>query len=317
MKRTKMGERVFLTGGRGFLGRRLLEALESRGFEVIALGRPEFDLMDFNSTLRALQRCRPRIVVHSAAYYGGLGINIHEPANLFHRNVLMAVNLLEACARVGVERFVSIGSACAYPADVSGDMREEDYWSGPLHPSVEAYGFSKKVQIVGVNAYKKQYGMSGLFPQLANLYGEHDVFSEYRAHVVSAMIKRYVDAVLRGEKRIVNWGTGNPIREFMYVGDAAEAVARLIDSGYEGLINVGTGIGTTIRELASLIARHAGFDGEVVWDTSKPDGVMRKVLDVSKMVKVLGWRPPTSLDEGIRRTVEWYMKNKEIADARE
>ncbi len=311
-----MTQVVLVTGGRGFLGRRLADAIRRRGYDVSTPGRPEFDLVDRASVDRTLKEVRPDVVVHSAAYYGGLGICVAEPATIFHRNVLMGVNLLDAAAQAGVKRFVSIGSACAYAGDVAGDMGEDDFWAGPLHPSVEAYGFTKKVHQVGLHAYARQFGMTGQMPILTNLYGEHDVFGEYRSHVFAALVKRFADAVRSGAREVVCWGTGAPVREFLYVGDAAEAVARLIQTSYTEPLNIGTGIGTSIRELARRVARHTGFEGRIVWDDSKPDGVGRKVLDVSRMRAVLGWEPPTSLDAGLERTVRWYLANKAEADAR-
>jgi GDP-L-fucose synthase len=307
---------ILLTGGSGFFGRRIADALRARGHEVIAPGRPKFDLMDRASVDRAITAIRPDVVVHSAAYYGGLGICVNEPEEVFYRNVTMSANVLDAAARGGVKRFLAIGSACSYAGNVAGDMSEDDLWAGPLHPSVEAYGFSKKVQQVGMNAYRKKFGMVGQFPIITNLYGEHDVFGEYRSHVAAALIKRFADAVQAGARRVTCWGSGRPVREFIYVGDAAEAVARLLDSGYTEPMNIGTGIGTSIRELAELVARATGFDGEIVWDASKPDGVGRKVLDVSRMKRVLSWEPPTSLEAGLQKTVQWYLANKEAADAR-
>jgi GDP-L-fucose synthase len=311
-----MSPTVLLTGARGFFGRRLAEALTQHGFQVATPGRPEFDLLDPISIDRIMEMIRPRIVVHSAAYYGGLGICVTEPALIFHRNVLMAANLLNAAARFGVRRFMAIGSACAYAGDIAGDMSEKDFWAGPLHPSVEAYGFTKKVLQVGLNAYARQYGMEGQLPVITNLYGEHDVFGEYRSHVAAALIKKFADAVQQGAKEVVCWGTGSPVREFIYVGDAAEAVARLLKTDYSPPLNIGTGIGTSIRELAELVARLTGFAGKIVWDTSKPDGVGRKVLNVSRMKSVLGWEPPTSLEAGLEKTVRWYLANKDTADAR-
>jgi nucleoside-diphosphate-sugar epimerase len=312
-----MGDLILLTGGRGFFGRRIAEALEAHGHEVLTPGRPDFDLMDLERTRRTVLEAAPATIVHSAAYYGGLGICMEEPARLFFRNVVMTANLLEAAGEAGVGRFVSIGSACAYPGGVDGDMKEEDYWAGALHPSVEAYGFTKKVQQVGVNAYGRQFGMKGQFPIITNLYGEHDVFGEYRSHVVAALVKKFTDAVRDGAPEVSCWGTGAPVREFLYVGDAAEAVARLVDTGYEEPLNLGTGVGTTIRELAETIGRLTGFTGEIRWGSPEQDGVPRKVLDVSRMREVLGWEPPTSLQEGLRRTLDWYLPAKEQADARE
>jgi GDP-L-fucose synthase len=187
-------KRVLLTGGRGFFGRRIAESLSARGYDVSTPGRPEFELTDRASVDRTMRDARPEIVVHSAAYYGGLGICMNEPAELFHTNVVMLAHVLDSAAKAGAKRFVSIGSACAYPGQVAGDMRESDYWSGALHPSVAAYGFSKKVQEVGVRSYAKQYGLTGQFPIVTNLYGEHDVFGERRSHVAAALIKKFSDA---------------------------------------------------------------------------------------------------------------------------
>jgi len=312
-----MPERILLTGGTGFFGRRIAEALRARGHTVITPGRPDFDMMDPASTRRTLEDVRPETVVHSAAYYGGLGICVAEPIPIFHRNVVMGANLFDAAAKVGVKKILAIGSACAYPAGIEGDMAETDYWSGRLHPSVESYGFTKKVLEVALRAYNKGQGIIGQMPIVTNLYGEHDVFGEYRSHVAAALIKKFADAVIRGDKQVVCWGTGAPVREFIYSADAAEAVARLLETNHTEPLNVGTGIGTTIKELSEIVARLTHFQGEIVWDTSKPDGVMRKVLDVSQMESVLNWRPPTSLEAGLAKTIKWYMANKAEADARQ
>ena len=248
-------ERVLLTGGSGFFGRRIAEALRRHGYEVATPARPDFDLLDANSTLRTFESLRPGIVVHSAAYYGGLGICMAEPAQIFHRNVLMGLNLFEAAAETKVRRIMAIGSACSYPGGVAGNMKEDDFWSGPLHPSVESYGFTKKVLEVGLRAYGRGNGLIGQMPVVTNLYGEHDVFTEYRSHVAAALIKKFADAAQVRADHVVCWGSGAPVREFIYSGDAAEAVARLLKSGYTEPLNIGTGIGTTIKELAELVAR--------------------------------------------------------------
>jgi GDP-L-fucose synthase len=309
-------ERVLLTGGSGFFGRRIADALARHGYEVATPGRPDFDLLDSASTRRTLEAVRPGIVVHSAAYYGGLGICMAEPAEIFHRNVLMGVNLFDAAARTGTRKIMAIGSACSYPGVVAGNMKEDDFWAGPLHPSVEAYGFTKKVLEVGLRAYGRGRGLIGQMPVVTNLYGEHDVFGEYRSHVAAALIKKFADAAQSRAEEVVCWGTGAPVREFIYSGDAAEAVARLLESGYTEPLNIGTGIGTSIKELAEIVARLTGFRGEIVWDTSKADGVLRKVLDVSRMESILGWKPPTSLEAGLSKTIRWYLQNKAEADAR-
>jgi GDP-L-fucose synthase len=310
-------DRVLLTGGTGFFGRRIAEALRRHEYDVAAPGRPDFDMLDFGSTIRTLEALRPDIIVHSAAYYGGLGICMAEPAQIFHHNVLMGVNLFEAAARTGVRKIMAIGSACSYPGSVAGNMKEDDFWSGPLHPSVEAYGFTKKVLEVGLRAYGRGNGVIGQMPVVTNLYGEHDVFGEYRSHVAAALIKKFADAAIARADHVVCWGTGAPVREFIYSADAAEAVARLLKSGYTEPLNIGTGIGTTIKELAEIVARLTNFRGKIVWDTSKADGVLRKVLDVSRMESILNWKPPTSLEAGLSKTIRWYLDHKAEADARQ
>ncbi|GBE29797.1 GDP-L-fucose synthase [bacterium BMS3Bbin04] len=308
---------VLQTGGAGFFGRRIAEKIREAGYELVTPDLPDFNLMDYASVEKAVKEIGPEIVVHPAAYYGGLGICMREPANLFYRNVIMIANILEASSKVNIKRFVSVGSACAYPGNVVGDMKEDDFWSGALHPSVEAYGFTKKVQQVGGRAYQKQYGTIGQYPQITNLYGENDVFTEYRSHVVAALIKRYANAVASGADQVMNWGTGSAVREFMYTHDGAEAIVKLMETDFDDTLNIGSGIGTTIKELATLVAELTGFEGEVAWDTDKPDGVPRKVLDVTRMKEVLNWEPPTSLRDGLKKTIDWYLANKEEADARQ
>ncbi len=309
--------KVFMTGGSGFFGRTLKKLYEDNGHEIYAPRSSEVDLLSQSDTVDAVCQFAPDLVVHSAAYYGGIGINQDEPDNLFHINTVMIANIYHAAAKAKVMNFMGIGSACAYPGKIIGDLNEDDFWEGELHHSVLSYGFSKKLQEVAMLSYKKKYGMIGKLPLLTNLYGEHDVFTEYRSHVVSALIKRYADSMLEKKPYLTNWGTGAPIREFMYVHDAAEACYRLSMTDYEGRVNVGTGIGTTIKELSELTAKHVGYEGEIRWDSDKPDGVMRKVLDVSRMKQVLQWEPPTTLSDGLKKTIDWYLANKEEADDRE
>ncbi len=311
-----MSERILLTGATGFFGRRIAEALRQHKFDVVTPGRPDFDMMDAGSTLAGLKKLEPTSIIHSAAYYGGLGICMAEPTEIFYRNVQMGINLLEAASKTGVRKMMAIGSACAYPGDVAGDMKEDDFWSGRLHSSVESYGFTKKIMEVGLRAYGRKCGILGQLPIVTNLYGEHDVFGEYRSHVAAALIKKFADAVHSKADQVVCWGTGSPLREFIYVGDAAEAVVRLFECGYTEPLNIGTGIGTSIKELAEVIGRLTGFKGKIVWDTTKADGVGRKVLDVSRMESILHWKPPTSLEAGLNRTIRWYLENKAEADAR-
>ena len=225
--------------------------------------------------------------------------------------------MFEIAREYGVKKVVPIGSACSYPGYLQGDLKEEDFWSGKLHDSVESYGFSKKLQQVGQRAYHKQYGIESNHLILTNLYGPHDVFTEYRSHVVSALIKKFVDANKKGET-VILWGDGSPIREFLYVRDAAEAIVKAMALPHDPEpINIGTGEGTSIRELAEVIQKYTGYTGRIDWDTEKPNGTARKVLDSEKRKQALTWEPRYSLENGLRETIEWYAANQAEADQRE
>jgi len=309
-----MYKKILITGGSGFLGRQIVNEC-SQEFEVLAPRSSEFNLYDYESTSNFIKEHKPEVVVHSAAYYGGLNINIEEPANLFRNNTIMTANIYEAAAKNGVKKVVAVGSACAYPGEVVGDMKEEDFWSGPMHDSVIGYGSSKKIQLIAQKSYFQQYGLLGNHLSLTNLYGEHDVFQIYRAHVVAALIKRFSDEI--NNPSITNWGDGSPVREFLYVKDAAKAIKISINSESDlEPINIGTGVGTSIKELADLTAKYMNYQGELKWDTSKPNGVMRKVLDVTKMKSKFPDFTPISFEEGLRQTISWYLENKQSADSR-
>ena len=228
----------------------------------------------------------------------------------------MTAHIYQAAADANVPKVQGIGSSCAYPGHIDGDLKEEDFWNGELHPSVVAYGFSKRLQLVAHQVYSRKTGMKTQLPILTNQYGEHDTFQEYRSHVLSALIKRFADAKLNNEPFVLNCGSGRPIREFLYVDDTAEACFRLAVSDFEGRINIGNGIGISIRTLAERIAGHVGYTSEIRWDRSKPDGIYHKVNYVTKMKNILNYTPPTDLDSGLEKTIGWYMENKEIADAR-
>ncbi len=332
-------KKVLLTGGSGFLGRRILVHLLHDGMTVLTPtrkscvrfeGMETYEELDSRCDLecgsgdivRIMRSFQPDAVIHSAAYYGGIGICKADPVGLFVRNAKMAANLIEACAEAdSLVRFMCIGSACGYPGHLEGLLSERDWWSGPLHPSVESYGFTKKIQEVGMRALEKSKGVAWQLPILTNLYGKHDVFQEARSHVVAALIKKFADAKLadtgRGRNSVVRcWGTGTPVREFLYVEHAAQAIALLLKSDVRGLINIGTGDGTTIKELAQKITRLVGFDGHTEWDTDKPDGAPHKVLDVSRATHELGWSACGTLERGLGETVKWYMDHKAEADAR-
>ena len=313
--------RVLITGGSGFLGRHLVSAVRAAGHEVLAPRRYELNLETLSGSAPYLDEHVPQpggidVLIHSAAYYGGIGINASEPATIFAKNTRMAGSVFELARQYQIKKVLPIGSACAYPGYSEGDLKERDFWAGPLHESVEAYGFSKKMQLVAQRAYYKQHRLESNHLIVTNLYGPHDVFTEYRSHVLSALIKKFADAKQRGEN-VTLWGDGSPIREFLYVADAAEAIVRAIALPHDlEPINIGTGVGTTIRELAELISRHIGYRGRIEWDTTKPNGTARKVLDITRMKAKLGWSPQWSLERGLAETVRWYLANQAAADER-
>ena len=307
--------RVLVTGGSGFLGRAIVSAANDSGYETFAPQSKEFDLYTMKGVDRYLSNTGPvDVIIHSAAHYGGLGINQAEPARIFNINMQMTVNVFEIARAHKVKKVLPIGSACAYPGFCSDDLLESEFWSGPLHESVEAYGMSKKIQLVAQRAYYQQYGILANHLILTNLYGLYDVFTEYRAHVLSALIKKFTDA----SERVTLWGDGSPIREFLYVEDAADAIVRAIALDHDlDPINIGTGEGISIKDLANLIATFTGFDGVIEWDTSKPNGTARKVLDITRMQEKLDWSPRWSLRDGLKKTITWYLDNKNEADARQ
>jgi len=309
-----MYKKVLLTGGSGFLGRQIIPICKEN-YKVLAPRSKTFDLYDYDKTLSYLKRHKPDIIIHGAAYYGGININVEEPANLFHHNTLMTTNLFEAAAKTKVKKIISVGSACAYPGNIVGDMKEEDFWNGPMHDSVIGYGSSKKIQLIAQQSYYKQYGLEGNHLALTNLYGEHDVFNEYRSHVVPALIKRFSDE--RENRSITNWGDGSAIREFIYVKDAARAICEFIEQDHDLTpVNIGTGVGTSIKQLAELTATYMNYHGRLEWDTTKPNGVPRKVLDISRMRRKIPNFKPIGFELGLKITIDWYLENKKEADAR-
>jgi GDP-L-fucose synthase len=280
------------------------------GYDVITPRHAEFDLVTgagMNEFMREATRTTPiDAIIHSAAHYGGIGMNEAQPATIFERNGRMTLNVFEIAREFGVRKVLPIGSACAYPGYLDDYLREESFWAGRLHHSVEAYGFSKKLQLVGQRAYHKQYGIEGNHLVLANLYGPHDIFAVDRSHALAALVRKFVEA--SGD--IVLWGDGSPVREFLYVEDAAEAVVRAIELEHDlEPINIGTGIGTTIKDLATLIAESVGFQGVIRWDATRPNGSRFKVLAVTRMAEVLDWTPCYDLATGLKNTIDWYREH--------
>lgn len=304
------GIRAVVTGGAGFFGSHIVEALRRAGADVSVPRRAVCDLTTLDGALRAFEGA-PDLVVHAAAYNGGLGLHVREQAKIYYENLLIYAHALEGMRRQGVKKAVIIGSACAYPGDLEGGMKEEDLWKGWPHGSVLGFGLVKRLQDIAVRVYRKDYDLRAVHLLLTNLYGPRDVFDPGRSHVVGALIERFVEARRTGAREVAVWGTGKALRDLLYVEDAAEAVLLAADK-YDDVepVNVSTGKPVSIRDLAETIRRAAGFEGEIRWDSSKPDGQMVKFLDPSRARARFGWESRTSLEEGIAKTVRWYEENR-------
>lgn len=311
--------RTIVTGGAGFLGAHVVRRLENLGANVFVPRKRDYDLTTLDACLRCLLEHPCDILIHAAAYYGGIGINMIEPARLYYTNLTMGTNLMEAARLAGVGKFVAIGTACSYPGYLEGKLREDDLWAGPCHESVVNYGLTKKMLAVQAKAYKRQYGLDGAHLILTNLYGPGDSYNPERSHVAAALVRKFVEAEHAKAPTVEVWGSGKPVREFLYVEDCADAIIMAAQS-YNDVnkpLNIGTGTGTTIRELAETIGEVAGYRGKIVWNADKPDGAAMKVLDVSRMRQAFdGWTPPTSLRAGLEKTISWYRANKAQADAK-
>ncbi|MGA2702282.1 MAG: NAD-dependent epimerase/dehydratase family protein [Isosphaeraceae bacterium] len=312
-------KRVTVTGGAGFLGQHLVRRLESFGAKVFVPRQRDYNLTTLDAGLRCLLEHPCDVLFHAAAYYGGIGINVTEPARLYYTNLVMGANLMEAARLAKVGKFVAIGTACSYPGYLEGELKEEDLWAGPCHASVVNYGLTKKMMAVQAQAYKKQYGLDSIHLILTNLYGPGDSYNPERSHVVAALVRKFVEAEMAMAPSVEVWGTGKPIREFIYVEDCADAIVRAAETYNDSAqpLNIGTGVGTSIRHLAETVCTVSRYQGEMVWNTDKPDGAMKKVLDVTRMKAVLnGWTPPTDLRAGLDKTISWYRANKTQADAK-
>jgi GDP-L-fucose synthase len=311
------GKRTVVTGGSGFLGSHIVEALEERGAKVFVPRSLEYNLVLPEAARRLCKEHEPEIVIHGAAYYGGIWINQLYPGRIYYENLVMGAHVMEACRAAGVEKLVVLGTACAYPGYLEGYLAEKELWAGLPHETVMNYGIAKRVLAVQGVAYRKQYDFHSIHLILTNLYGPRDTFNPTRSHVVSALIRKFVEAAQAGAPHVEVWGTGRPIREFLYVADCAEAIVRAAEVYDDVLpLNIGTGVGTSIHELAELIQERTGYSGEIYWNHGKPDGQLQKVLDVSRMRGLLQWSPPTSLREGLNKTIAWYVANKDSADQR-
>jgi GDP-L-fucose synthase len=299
------GRAVTVTGGAGFLGSAVVRDLTALGADVRVIRSADFDLRDPAAAREAVDGADT--VIHLAANVGGIGFNRAHPAPLVYDNLMMTANIFEGSRDAGVGKLVSACTVCAYPKFVDAPFREDDLWNGYPEESNAPYGLAKKMMLVLSDAYRRQYDFDSCAPIVANLYGPNDNFHLENSHVIPAMIRKFVEAIDRGEPTVTLWGTGDPSREFLYVDDAARglllAAERLQTSDP---INLGVGRETRIRDLAELIAQLAGFEGELVWDTSKPDGQPKRFLDVTRARELMGFEATVALEDGLARTIESF-----------
>jgi GDP-L-fucose synthase len=309
--------RVCVTGGAGFLGSFVLAELERKGAaHVFVPEHPEYDLTRREDILRMLEAAKPDVIIHLAAVVGGIGANMKNPGRYFYDNAIMGIQLIEEARLAGVGKFVALGTICAYPKFAPIPFCEEDLWNGYPEETNAPYGLAKKMMLVQCQAYRQQYGFDGIFLLPVNLYGPRDNFDLESSHVIPAMIRKMIAARDRGET-VVLWGDGSPTREFLYVEDCARAIILAAES-YDGMepVNLGAGWEISIKDLAELIAEHVGYEGEIVWDTSKPNGQPRRKLDVSRAKERFGFEAEVPFEVGIKRTVEWWEANREGYDER-
>ena len=301
-------KRIMLTGGAGFLGSFVTEKLKARGCkEIFIPTEQEYDLTKATAIEAAFKASKPDIVIHLAAKVGGIGANRENPGSFFYDNLMMGIQLMEQARQHGVEKFVALGTICAYPKFAPIPFKEEDLWNGYPEETNAPYGLAKKMLLVQSQAYRQQYGFNSIFLLPVNLYGPRDNFNPGSSHVIPALIKKSVEAIKSGAREITVWGTGKATREFLYVEDCAEAIV-LATEKYNSSepVNIGAGFEISIKDLAELIAKLTGFRGKLVWDASQPDGQPRRMLHTARAQKEFGFKSSTGFEQGLHKTVRWY-----------
>src|SRR5258708_3766784 len=304
------GKRVALTGGAGFLGSHVAEQLRAVGCADVFVPRSrDYDLRRAEGVARMYADARPEVVIHLAAVVGGIGANREKPGRFFYDNLTMGVELMEHARIGGVEKFVAVGTVCAYPKFTPVPFNENDLWNGYPEETNAPYGLAKKMLLVQAQAYREQYGFNAIYMLPVNLYGPRDSFDPAKSHVIPALIKKCVDAIENGSRQIEIWGTGEASREFLFVEDCAQAIV-LAAERYDNPepVNLGAGREIKIRDLVELIAGLTGFRGQTVWDPGKPDGQPRRCLDITRAQREFGFRATTDFEEGLRKTIEWYAR---------
>ena len=303
---------IVVTGGAGFLGTAVVKALKDRGFSRLVIPRKaDYDLTREADVIRLYHESQPSVVIHLAAVVGGIGANQQNPGKFFYDNLVMGAFLMEHARLAGVQKFVAVGTVCSYPKFTPVPFQEDDLWNGYPEETNAPYGLAKKMLLVQSQAYRTQYGFNSIFLLPVNLYGPGDQFDPVRSHVIPALIKKCFDAIRHGHKEVVVWGDGTPTREFLYVDDAAEGIVLALER-YEkpDPVNLGSGSEISIKDLVSLITSLTGFEGQVVWDTTKPNGQPRRRLDTTRAEREFGFKASVPLEKGLRKTVDWYKQTQ-------
>jgi GDP-L-fucose synthase len=309
---------VLITGGGGFVGRAILRELGERGCtSIVSPNSEEFDLTQPDDVETLFEKTRPDVVLHLAARVGGIGANRERPAQLYLSNLLMGTYVIEAARRLGTPKTVVVGTICSYPKHTPVPFRESSLWDGYPEETNAPYGIAKKALLVHAQANRAEYGQNVVYLMPTNLYGPGDKFHPGISHVIPALIKKFVEANERGDEEVEIWGTGAASREFLFVDDAARGIVAAAER-YDGgePVNLGSGREILIRELATMIANTVGFEGRLRWDPTQPDGQPRRQLDCTRAAELFGFRAETSFEEGLRRTVDWYLAHREEAEAR-
>ena len=302
---------MLITGGGGFLGSHLVDRVRRDGIEPFVARRRDYDLTEGGDVVRLFETAQPDLVIHLAAEVGGIGANRANPGRYWYSNLMMGAHVLEQSRIAGARKVVLLGTICAYPKFAPVPFREETLWDGYPEETNAPYGIAKKTLLVGAQGYREQYGLETVYLLPVNLFGPRDNFDLETSHVIPALIRKMVEAQDRGESEILLWGDGSPTREFLYVDDCAEGIW-LAATQYDGAepVNLGTGEEISIRELAELVGELTGYEGEIVWDTTKPNGQPRRKLDVSRAVDRFGFRAHTTLRDGLETTIAWFREHR-------
>jgi GDP-L-fucose synthase len=305
------GKRVVVTGGSGFLGSFIVDRLKRTDWcgKVLIPRKEKFDLRTAKAVKQMYKQMRPDIVIHLAAVVGGIGANRANPASFFYDNLMMGIHTMHYAHQFGVEKFVSIGTVCAYPKFTPVPFREDDLWNGYPEETNAPYGIAKKMLLVQAQAYRQQYDFNSIYLLPVNLYGPGDNFDLETSHVIPALIAKFIQAQ-KSREPVVVWGDGSPTREFLYVEDCAEAIIQATERyNKSDPVNIGAGFEISIKDLVNLIARLTEYDGEIIWDSSKPGGQPRRNLDTTRALREFGWKATTGFEEGLTRTIQWYRQN--------